>query len=125
MRGTLLFALVFSTVAQAAAPSEGVALKVRRGFFTETDIGGFMTVGGNDQYSNLQTYLQLGIGYDVGRNVEFGLHYGTGANAADCYNGKTSGGDCSASDNFNCSPGHSKRMPGAGSGKSSSLHQHL
>ncbi len=46
----------------AGPPPEGVALHVRRGFFTETDIGVFFTVGGNNRYSNAETYLQLGVG---------------------------------------------------------------
>jgi hypothetical protein len=36
---TLLIALMFPTATLAATPPEGVPLKVRRGFFTETDIG--------------------------------------------------------------------------------------
>jgi hypothetical protein len=86
--------------ALAGVPPEGVDLQVRRGFFTETDIGGFFTVGGNDRYSNLQTYLQLGVGYDVSRNIELGAHVGMGSNAANCFAGKDSRGLCSLSDNF-------------------------
>src|SRR5437899_584983 len=72
--------------ASAATPSEGVPLKVRRGFFTETDLfWGFLTLGGQDSYSNLQVYLQLGIGYDITENLEIGLHVGIGANAANCW----------------------------------------
>lgn len=85
----------------AGTPSEGVALKVRRGFFTETDIGGFMTVGGDNDYSNLQTYLQLGAGYDVSSTVELGLHVGIGSNAANCFSGLNDRtGECNETDNF-------------------------
>ena len=46
---TLVLALgLMHGVAVAATPPEGVALEVRRGFFTETDIGGFFTLGGDD-----------------------------------------------------------------------------
>jgi hypothetical protein len=89
----------------AAAPSEGVPLQVRRGFFTETDIGGFFTVGGDNAYSNLQTYLQLGAGYQltVGNGsglIPIGVHVAIGANAQNCWSGLTSAGVCTKSDNF-------------------------
>lgn len=78
-------ALVLPALASAATPSEGVELKVRRGFFTETDIGVFFTLGGQNQYSNAQTYLQLGVGYDVSENIEIGAHFGIGSNAQNCF----------------------------------------
>ena len=72
-------------LAAAATPSEGVALEVRRGFFTETDVGVFFSLGGQNQYSNAQTYLQLGVGYDVTENIALGAHFGIGANAQNCF----------------------------------------
>ncbi len=92
--------------AAAATPSEGVPLKVRRGFFTETGIGGFFTVGGDNGYSNLQSYLQLGAGYQFGfgegekNAIPVGLHVGIGANAANCWAGLSTTNVCSQSDNF-------------------------
>jgi hypothetical protein len=74
-------------------------LKVRRGFFTETNIGTFFTVGGNDSYSNAQSYLQLGIGYDVLDRFEIGAHVGIGANAFNCFSGRI-GGQCTQTDAF-------------------------
>lgn len=107
---TLLIALMVAGTlvpaqAVAATPSEGIPLKVRRGFFTETDIGGILTVGGDDGYSNLQVYLQLGLGYqftlaDAKAIIPVGLHVGIGANAANCWAGKTNAGACTESDNF-------------------------
>jgi len=93
---------VLPAPASAATPPEGAPLKVRRGFFTETDIGAFNTFGGDDVYSNLQVYLQLGIGYDITENIELGLHVGIGANAANCHAGKDARTMtiCNASDNF-------------------------
>jgi hypothetical protein len=96
----LVAVLVAPSLALAATPSEGVALVVRRGFFTETDVGGFMTVGGDNTYSNLQTYLQLGVGYDVSQTIELGVHFGMGSNAANCFNGLKATGECTATDNF-------------------------
>lgn len=91
--------------AAAATPSEGEPLKVRRGFFTETDVGAFMTFGGDDVYSNLQSYLQLGLGYDFHITQSFGLgvglHVGVGASAANCYSGRDPRSlNCPQSENF-------------------------
>ncbi len=96
----LVACVTLPTAALAATPSEGVALEVRRGFFTETDIGGFFTLGGDNAYSNLQTYLQLGVGYDLSQTVEIGAHFGMGSNAANCWSGADAKGDCKLSDNF-------------------------
>ncbi len=100
-----LLIVLLAPTALAATPSEGVPLQVRRGFFTETDIGGFFTLGGDDGYSNLQTYLQLGVGYQLviqdGKGiVPFGFHVGIGSNAQNCFAGKKPNGDCSQADNF-------------------------
>lgn len=87
---TTLLVLLTPALAGAATPSEGVPLTVRRGFFTETDVGGFFTLGGKLGYSNLQTYLQLGLGYQFTINdgkglLPIGFHVGIGANAQNCY----------------------------------------
>jgi len=98
---TVLALVLVPGLAAAATPSEGVALKVRRGFFTETDVGVFFTLGGNDQYSNAQTYLQLGAGYDVSENIELGFHFGIGSNAANCWAGRNErNGDCGVDANM-------------------------
>ena len=106
----LLFTLTLILVpalAEAATSSEGIPLKVRRGFFTETDIGGFFTVGGLNSYSNLQSYLQLGAGYQFSfgegekNAIPVGLHVGIGANAANCWEQLLPDGiTCTQSDNF-------------------------
>ena len=96
-----------SALAEAATSSEGLPLKVRRGFFTETDIGGFFTVGGLNGYSNLQSYLQLGAGYQFSfgegekNAVPVGIHVGIGANAANCWDRLLPDMiTCTQSDNF-------------------------
>ncbi|MBS1150426.1 MAG: hypothetical protein H6Q89_2124 [Myxococcaceae bacterium] len=92
--------------ALAATPSEGVPLKVRRGFFTDIGIGVFHTVGGDNGYSNAQSFLQLGAGYQFGFGqnekyaVPVALNVGIGANAANCWAGLSKAGVCSQSDNF-------------------------
>lgn len=102
-------ALLFSTAAAAATPSEGVPLQVRRGFFTETDIGGFWTLGGanaDKPYSNLQSYLQLGVGYQLTINdgkglIPIGVQIGIGANSQNCWANYDKARDrCGNADNF-------------------------
>jgi hypothetical protein len=101
---TVLALVLVPGLAMAATPSEGVALQVRRGFFTETDVGMFLTAGGgNNSYSNAQTYLQLGVGYDVSENIELGFNFGMGTNAANCWGGTDKTGNCLTSDNFTVS----------------------
>jgi hypothetical protein len=101
VRKLLSIAFFLAVTSALAAPPEGVELKVRRGFFTETDIGVFMTVGGDDGYSNIQTYLQLGLGYDILDALELGIHVGIGFNAANCFSGPGEGGAlCELGDNF-------------------------
>ena len=102
---TLVAALLVSSSAFAATPPEGVPLQVRRGFFTETDVGGIFTVGGDNGYSNFQTYLQLGLGYQLTINdgkglIPIGFHVGIGANAQNCWAGLNNAGACTQSDNF-------------------------
>ncbi len=84
-RSVIALCVLFSSVASAATPSEGVAMTVRRGFFTEVDVGLFVNVLGSDGYSNLQSYLQLGVGYNIGEAVELGVHFGLGSNAQNCW----------------------------------------
>jgi hypothetical protein len=92
---------LLSTAALSATPPEGVPLEVRRGFFTEADFGTFFTLGGENTYSNAQTYLQLGVGYDVTESLSLGVHFGLGASAANCFAGYLPGSNvCSMSDNF-------------------------
>ena len=97
---TALLALL-PTAALSATPPEGVPLQVRRGFFTEADIGAFFTLGGQNAYSNAQTYLQLGVGYDVTERVSLGVHFGLGASAANCFAGYVADSYlCSRTENF-------------------------
>lgn len=86
--------------AQAATPPEGVPLRARRGLFTDIGLGGFMTVGGDDGYSNFQSYVQLGGGYDVTDSLELAAHVGFGSNAGNCFSGRGPDGFCAQSDNF-------------------------
>lgn len=102
MKKLLVAALVLSSTAVlGATPPEGVEYKPRRGFFTETDIGVFFTLGGENAYSNAQTYLQLGVGYDVTETLSLGAHFGLGSSAANCFAGYLADSEvCALSDNF-------------------------
>ncbi len=104
-KSLLVAALVLSsTAAYGSTPPEGVEFKPRRGFFTETDIGVFFTLGGENSYSNAQTYLQLGVGYDLSEKFSLGAHFGLGSSAANCFAGYLPNSDiCSLSDNFTVS----------------------
>lgn len=104
---TLVAALLVSSSAFAATPPEGVPLQVRRGFFTETDVGGTFTFASPNApgYSNFQTYLQLGLGYQLTLNdgkgiIPIGLHVGIGANAQNCWATVNAAGACTQADNF-------------------------
>jgi len=89
------------TAALSATPPEGVPLEVRRGFFTEADIGAFFTLGGENVYSNAQTYVQLGVGVDVTERFTLGVHFGLGASAANCFAGYAPGTQlCGRTENF-------------------------
>jgi hypothetical protein len=100
-KSLLVAALALSSSAWAATPPEGVEFKPRRGFFTETDIGVFFTLGGENAYSNAQSYLQLGVGYDLTETLSLGMHFGLGASAANCFAGYLPDSDvCALSDNF-------------------------
>ncbi len=105
MRKLAAVVVFVSSLAIAATPSVGVPLEVRRGFFTETDIGGFFTLGGQQGYSNLQVYLQLGIGYQLTVNngkglIPIGLHGGIGSNAQNCFAPGPQPGTCARANNF-------------------------
>jgi len=94
-----LLCLACSGAAAAATPPHGVPLQVRRGFYTETDIGAFFTLGGNDVYSNPQSYLQLGVGVDILDRLSVSGHVAFGANAFNCFAGRI-GDLCNQTDAF-------------------------
>ncbi len=116
----LLVGFVVSSAAFAATPPAGVPLEVRRGFFTETGLGGAFTVGGVNGYSNFQLYLQLGAGYQLTINegkglIPIGVHVGLGSNAQNCWGDVLPNGSCGQSDNFtmtfiNASAGYLHRL---------------
>lgn len=68
----------------------GVPTPIRRGFFTELDMGAFFTVGGQGKSpSDAQVYTALGLGYDVyavgDHFVSLGLLFSWGTSAGSCF----------------------------------------
>lgn len=90
IRLAALCAVLAPVAASAATPLTGVPTKIRRGFFTETDLGAFFTLGGQGANpSNAQAYLSLQTGYDVysvkDHFVSIGVGFGMGTSAGACY----------------------------------------
>lgn len=86
----LAAAVLAPAAAQAATPMSGVPTPIRRGFFTELDMGAFFTTGGQGKSpSDAQVYTALGLGYDVystGKHfVSAGLTFSWGTSAGSCY----------------------------------------
>ena len=68
----LVLTVLLSGAAEAAVPPHGVPLHVRRGFYTETDIGAFFTLGGPEitvfayrDSGNLPVYSVVFLGASV------------------------------------------------------------
>lgn len=100
MRALLLVPILLLSGIARATPPEGVAPRVRRGLFAEADWGLFSTLGGAKGVSNAESYLQLGVGYDL-RPLELRLSFGLGTSAADCFaHSDPATGACALSDDF-------------------------
>lgn len=90
--GLLLGVLLVLAVPAAAEPldlssvsSTGSPEPIRTGFYAETALGSFMTLGGADGYSNMEAFLSLGVGYDFVREFSVGLQFQLAPSAGDCY----------------------------------------
>jgi len=85
----LALAFLAPAAAQASTPLAGVPTQIRRGFFTEMDLGTFFTMGGNPGVSNAQVYVSLGLGYDVltvdDHFLAVGLGFSQAASAGSCF----------------------------------------
>ncbi|MBS2030857.1 MAG: adventurous gliding motility protein CglE [Deltaproteobacteria bacterium] len=84
-------------LAGAATPQVGVEQKLRRGFFTETDLGTYFDVGGGTA-SNAQAYMQLGVGYDITDRFTLSLQFGLGASSGVCLAHVANDGTCGITD---------------------------
>jgi hypothetical protein len=88
--------------------SNGSPQPVRTGFYVETSLGTFFTLGGNDGYSNVEAFLGLGVGYDILRELSVSLEFQLAPSAGDCYIANSAGQDnCGAGANGAASQGSS------------------
>ena len=111
-RGTWAFAALAVALTWAPAPralaadnagstdlssinANGSPEPIRTGFFAETALGGFLTIGGQN-YSNTAAFLSLGAGYDILDWLSAGLQFQLAPSVQDCYNLVGSGYSCGA-----------------------------
>ncbi|MHB8418524.1 MAG: adventurous gliding motility protein CglE [Myxococcales bacterium] len=101
----VLLAAVGLTLAARPARAEQVDLSmissngspepVRTGFYAETELGTFFTLGGADQYSNVEAFLGLGAGYEFNvapwLSMGVGLQFQLAPSSGDCYEQTDSG----------------------------------
>ncbi len=95
----LAVAAVAPAAADAATPLAGIPTEIRRGLYTEMDLGTFFTLGGeNKSPSDPQPYVSLGAGYDIfaGQKhfVSLGLAFSMGTSAGGCYGTAMEGKYC-------------------------------
>jgi hypothetical protein len=107
VRHAVLIVLCWGSAVFAAAPAEpsgsavqGVPYEVRRGLVAELGVGAFFAVGGAQRISSAQPYLQIGLGYDIGRHVELGVQLGVGFSGGNCFGGLDVDGSCAFPDRF-------------------------
>ncbi|HWV38394.1 MAG TPA: adventurous gliding motility protein CglE [Vulgatibacter sp.] len=85
----LALAILAPAAAQASTPLAGVPTQIRRGFFTEMDLGTFFTTGGEPGVSNAQVYVSLGVGYDIlsvdDHFLAVGMGFSLGTSAGSCF----------------------------------------
>lgn len=81
-----------------AVPANGVDEPPRRGTFTEMSLGVFTAMGGSATFSNLQPYISMTLGRELGDQASLFATLGIGAASASCY--QVENGDCLAADSF-------------------------
>ena len=94
-----ILALLVAGAAQAA-PANGIDEPPRRGTFVETSLGVFTALGGNVPLSNLQPYIGLTFGRELGEAATVFASLGIGAASASCYQVDARTGSCLAADSF-------------------------
>lgn len=78
----------------SSVQANGSPEPIRSGFFTETSMGAFLTVGGLDSYSSAEAFLGLGLGYDIIPNLSVGVQFRLAPNVSDCYASDAMGAQC-------------------------------
>jgi hypothetical protein len=102
---TFILALLlgaFSLEARAAStvPANGIDEPPRRGTYVETSLGIFTAMGGNVPFSNVQPYLGITLGREIGDRAAVFASLGIGAASASCYQEEPRTGNCLAADSF-------------------------
>ncbi|MCA1829656.1 MAG: adventurous gliding motility protein CglE [Myxococcales bacterium] len=87
-------------LAASIVPATGVDEPPRRGTFTEVSLGSFTTLGGSATFSNLQPYISMTLGREIGAQAAVFASLGIGAASASCYQVDSRSGDCLAADSF-------------------------
>lgn len=65
--------------------SNGQPAVVRHGFFAQTALGGFATLGGKAGYSNMEAFLALGFGVDFLSDFSFGFQFQLAPSSENCF----------------------------------------
>ena len=91
--------LALFLIAAAAAPANGIDERPHRGTYAETSLGVFTAFGGSAGISNLQAYLGMTLGHEIGEQAAIFASLGIGATSASCYL-VGSNGNCLAADSF-------------------------
>jgi hypothetical protein len=80
--------LDLSTVSSTGSPEP-----IRTGFYAETSLGTFFTLGGGDSYSNVEAFLGIGVGYDIIKELSVSVQFQLAPSAGDCYVVNSAGAD--------------------------------
>ena len=97
---TFILAMLLGAAAQAASPANGIDEPPRRGTYVESSLGVFTAMGGNVPFSNVQPYIGLTIGHEIGAAATVFASLGIGAASASCYQVDARSGNCLAADSF-------------------------
>ncbi len=111
MKTMLLAVLLAASAAQAqpdpapsrprpAVPANGIDEAPRRGTYTEVAFGGFTALGGSSTFSNVQPYIGMTIGRELGEQASVFATLGIGAASASCFQVDARSGGCLAADSF-------------------------
>jgi hypothetical protein len=85
-------------MAPGAVPDLGVERPGRRGFYAETSLGLFGTVGGSRGISFAQPSLGMAVGHHLGEAAAIFLQLEIGASRASCFDGTLA--SCAGADSF-------------------------
>jgi hypothetical protein len=83
----------------------GAPEKMRTGLFADTSVGGYLTFGGQGSYSNLSAFLEIGVGYDLTKDLSLALRFQLGPSASNCYAAEANSCPAKNTDTFTISTG--------------------